>query len=63
MFVVIIMLIAPFKIAKKAGYGLGTTVLFYIPILNIFVYWIFAFSEWPIEKEIAQLEGENKPQQ
>lgn len=43
------------RIATKAGYPGAASLLMLIPLVNIFVYLYFAFSEWPIERELAEL--------
>ena len=45
-------IIAVWKIVEKAGYPPAMSLLGVIPILNLVMLFIFAFSEWPIEKEL-----------
>ena len=44
------------KIFGRAGFSKGLAFLMFIPIINIIVLWVFAFSRWPIEAR------EGKPQ-
>jgi heme/copper-type cytochrome/quinol oxidase subunit 2 len=43
------------RIASKAGYPGAMSLLLFIPIANLIIILIFAFSEWPIQKELNQL--------
>ena len=36
-------------IAKKAGYSKLWSLLFFVPIINVFIVWVFAFIKWPVE--------------
>jgi len=39
-------------IARKAGYSRWYSLLLLVPLVNVVVVWIFAFSKWPaLEKE------------
>jgi uncharacterized membrane protein YhaH (DUF805 family) len=35
------------RIARKAGYSGWWSLLMLIPIVNVVVLWVFAFSSWP----------------
>jgi energy-coupling factor transporter transmembrane protein EcfT len=48
--VLVVALIANWKIASKAGYHGAWSLLMLVPIANLVVYLVFAFSEWPLEK-------------
>jgi len=52
--ILVISLIANWKIAEKAGYSPALSLLMLLPLVNVVVFLIFAFSEWPIE---ARLRG------
>ncbi len=39
------------RIFKRAGYSPGLGLLMFIPLLNIFLFLVFAYHEWPIERE------------
>jgi len=55
MFVFYLLLIALFlcilwaggKILDKAGFDSRWVVLLLIPVINILIIWVFAFSDWP----------------
>jgi hypothetical protein len=53
--VLIVNLIANWKIAEKAGYSGAASLLMLIPIANVVFFLIFAFSEWPIETRLKQI--------
>ena len=40
------------RIFKRAGYSPGLGLLMFIPLLNIFLFLVFAYHEWPIEREL-----------
>jgi hypothetical protein len=43
------------RIFSKAGYNGAMSLLLFIPIANLIVICMLAFSEWPILKELNQL--------
>ena len=44
------------RILQKAGYS-GWSLLWYlVPIVGIVMFFVFAFSEWPIQRKLAELE-------
>jgi predicted PurR-regulated permease PerM len=46
--VVIAIVVVPFiRIFQKAGHSGWWAILMLIPIVNIIVLWVFAFSRWP----------------
>jgi hypothetical protein len=38
------------RIVSKAGFPGALSLLSVIPIVNIILLWVFAFTKWPIEK-------------
>jgi len=40
------------NIFRRAGYGPMRAYLMLVPIVNVFVFFTFAFGEWPIEREL-----------
>lgn len=51
----IFVIVVYWRIVSKAGYSGAMSLLLFIPIANIIMIIIFAFSEWPIQKELNQL--------
>jgi len=49
------------KIFIKAGYSRFECLLLLIPILNIFEIVWFAFTDWPIERELHRLKNPGEP--
>lgn len=50
------LIVLPFwRISRKAGYPGFLALAYCIPIVNILVLLFFAFSEWPIEREVREL--------
>ncbi len=40
------------RIFRRAGFSPGLGLLMFIPLLNIFVFLVFAYHEWPIERDL-----------
>ena len=53
----IVTLIANWKIAEKAGYAAALSLLMLIPVVNLVLYLIFAFTEWPIQAQLRAARG------
>jgi uncharacterized membrane protein YhaH (DUF805 family) len=45
--VTVIWLIPAIKILHKAGYSGWWCLLLFVPVVNIVMYWVFAFARWP----------------
>jgi len=43
------------RIFSKAGYSGARSLLLFIPIVNLIIIIMLAFSEWPIQSELKQL--------
>ncbi len=48
----VVALLPWFFIYKKAGYNPAMGCLMFIPIANIIMLFVLAFSQWPIEREL-----------
>ncbi len=46
------------KIVSKAGYHGALSLLMLVPIVNIIMFIIFAFVEWPVQKELKLLKSQ-----
>ena len=46
------------KIFAKTGYSWALGLLMFIPIANIIMLFVLAFSEWPIQKELKSLKAQ-----
>jgi len=44
-------------IFRRAGYSFALAILMLIPLANVIWLSIFAFSQWPIQKELAQVKA------
>jgi len=53
----VLSLVINWKIAEKAGYQGITSLLMLIPLVNIVVLLYFAFTEWPITRELREARG------
>jgi hypothetical protein len=51
-FLILFCVTAPWvRIFRKAGYSRAAGFLMFVPPINIFMFLLFAFHEWPIERE------------
>ena len=55
--VTVIFIIAYIKIITKAGYSAWWVLILLVPIANIVMLLVFAYKEWPIQREVAELRG------
>lgn len=46
----IIYIIPLWKIVAKAGYSGAWSLLSFVPLVNVIMLWVFAFSSWPRER-------------
>jgi hypothetical protein len=53
--ILVVTMIAYWRIASKAGYHGALSLLMLVPIANIVMLCIFAFGEWPIQRELNML--------
>jgi uncharacterized membrane protein YhaH (DUF805 family) len=47
---------ATVRILQKAGYSGWHALWYFVPIVGIVMFFVFAFSEWPIRRKVAELE-------
>lgn len=57
----ILSLWANWTIAVKAGYDGVLSLLMLIPLVNVIVYFVFAFSDWPVLRELRELRRHQPP--
>jgi hypothetical protein len=50
-----------FFIYRKAGYHPAMGCLMFIPIANLAMMFVLAFSEWPIERDLKNLRSSSLP--
>jgi uncharacterized SAM-binding protein YcdF (DUF218 family) len=50
--IVAVALVPWFLIYKKVGYSPAMGCLMFIPLVNIIMLFVLAFSQWPIEREL-----------
>ena len=43
----VMMLVATAKILHKAGYSAGWVLVTFVPFVNVIMYIVFAFADWP----------------
>ena len=46
----VIFVIPAWKIVSKAGYSGAWSLFAFIPLINVIMLWVFAFSKWPRDK-------------
>ncbi len=51
--VMVVPLIAVWRIVSKAGYSGAWALLLFVPLVNVIALLVFAFSEWPLERRTA----------
>jgi hypothetical protein len=47
----ILAIIPSWKIVSKAGYNGAWALLIFVPLVNIVMMYVFAFSQWPKERQ------------
>jgi hypothetical protein len=52
---IILMVVVFCKICSKAGYHWALGLLMLVPIANVILPFVLAFTDWPIQKELRQL--------
>ncbi|HYW11414.1 MAG TPA: hypothetical protein VE871_05635 [Longimicrobium sp.] len=50
LFTLIVPLIPAWRIVSKAGYPGAWSLLLFVPVINLIAIFVFAFSEWPLER-------------
>jgi hypothetical protein len=45
------------RIVQKAGYSGWNILWMFVPVANLVMLFVFAFSRWPIEDKVARLES------
>ena len=55
--VAIIFLVAYIQIIRRAGYSGWWVLVWFVPLLNVVMLLIFAYKEWPIQRELRELRG------
>jgi hypothetical protein len=49
------------QILSKAGYSGAWVFIALVPLVNIVMFFVFAFSDWPIRRELRQLRSSAQP--
>jgi|SRR6478609_1023621 hypothetical protein len=53
----VVFVIAYIKIISRAGYSGWWVLIMLVPIVNVVMLLVFAFKEWPIQRELRELRG------
>jgi hypothetical protein len=59
--VLVIAIVIYWRIAMKAGYPGAYSLLMLVPLVNLIILIMFAFTEWPIERELKAVRGGGRP--
>ncbi|HTT10732.1 MAG TPA: hypothetical protein VMG60_07575 [Burkholderiaceae bacterium] len=46
----LVIIIPAWKIVSKAGYAGAWSLFAFVPVINVIMLWVFAFSNWPRNK-------------
>ncbi len=49
----VLFLVAGIRVIRKAGYSGWWILVAFVPLLNTVMFLVFAFSTWPVERELA----------
>ncbi|GAA4846720.1 hypothetical protein GCM10023221_26750 [Luteimicrobium xylanilyticum] len=49
----VLFLVAGIRVIQKAGYSGWWILVTFVPLLNTIMFLVFAFSRWPVERELA----------
>ena len=49
----LVFVIPAVKILQKAGFSGWWVIASFIPLVNVIMFWIFAFARWPVEERSA----------
>ena len=55
----VVALIPWFFIYRKAGYHPAMGCLMFLPLVNVVMLFVLAFSDWPLERELRRLRAGN----
>jgi uncharacterized membrane protein YhaH (DUF805 family) len=53
----VIFFIVYIQIIRRAGYSGWWVLVMFVPVLNVVMLLIFAYKEWPIQRELRELRG------
>ena len=53
----VIFFVAYIQIIRRAGYSGWWVLVLFVPLLNIVMLLVFAYKEWPIQRELRELRG------
>ncbi|MDR9500023.1 MAG: hypothetical protein RI556_12670 [Hydrogenovibrio sp.] len=49
---VVVLFVFLVKILRKAGHSGWHSLWIVVPLVNLFMFWFFAFKKWPVEREL-----------
>ena len=52
--IVVASIVGTAKIISKAGYSPWFVLLAFVPLVNLVMFFVFAFSDWPVNKELRR---------
>lgn len=54
---VVLFLVGWWKIVSKAGYSGAWALIGLVPLANVVMFFVFAFSDWPVHQQLRQGPG------
>ncbi|MBN2190189.1 MAG: hypothetical protein JW728_03165 [Candidatus Aureabacteria bacterium] len=54
---IVLVVVIWWRIISKTGYPGALSLLMFVPVANVVLIFILAFSEWPVERENRLLKG------
>jgi hypothetical protein len=55
--IAVIFFVAYIQIIRRAGYSGWWVLVMFVPVLNVVMLLVFAYKEWPIQRELRELRG------
>lgn len=50
----ILLLLPAWRIVRRAGFSGAWSLLLFIPLVNVVAVYVFAFTDWPVERRRAE---------
>lgn len=57
----LVVVIAYIRIIQKAGYSGWWILIGLVPVVNVIMFLVFAYSRWPVQRELDELRARTHP--
>lgn len=57
----LVVVIAYIRIIQKAGYSGWWILIGLVPVVNVIMFLVFAYSRWPVQRELDELRARTPP--